>query len=97
MMNDVLYHEGDQGVLEHTFVFHFGNAGLSGTRASGVTRYVEFWCQLNCKGRWQISESMETLSVGFDRGLDVVLFKLSEEYSRFATVSNSIVHCPHHV
>jgi len=97
MPKRVIYQEGDTvGALPHTFLFDFESAGLNRMRAAGITRFIEFWCQLHCQGRWRIIETTQTLQVGFDRGLDVVFFQLSEEYSRFAS-SNSIIQCPHSV
>ena len=96
--SDVIYQVGEQDGenLPHAFVFHFGKAGMTRTNASGVTRYMEFWCQENCRGKWQIVETENTARVAFDRGLDVVVFQLSDEYSRFAR-SEGILERPHHV
>ena len=97
MQTKVIYWAGDLGFFPHTFLFNIGNAGLSGLKAISVTRFIEFWCQLHCRGRWQVMQRDDTLSVAFDRDLDVVIFQLiNEEYSRFA-YSNSIIDCPHHV
>lgn len=89
----ILYQEGDPGVFAHRFLFDFGQAGLARLRAAGLTRYVEFWCQRQCRGRWQIVETDQTLAVSFAVERDMVLFHLSEEYARFAG-SDSILQAP---
>jgi hypothetical protein len=79
--------------LAHQLRFHFGHAGLARIRAAGLTRYVEFWCQRNCRGAWQVVETAFTLTVSFASERDMVLFHLSEEYARFA-LSNGILQTP---
>ncbi len=91
----ILYQAGSVAAkLPLRFRFHLGLAGLAGTAAAGLTRYVEFWCQSNCRGKWQISETCHELAVSFERDQDVVMFHLSDEFSRFATKAESILERP---
>jgi hypothetical protein len=92
--DEVIYKEGASGVLPHAFLFHFN--GISPIRSASITRFIEFWCQNNCRGLWSVTETKNTLMVAFNRVNDLVIFQLSEEYSRFA-LSNSIIQRPHHI
>lgn len=51
------------------------------TKATMITRFIELWCELNCMGRWRVDEYQKFVDVSFDEVSDVVLFKLSPEYS----------------
>ncbi|RYF04631.1 MAG: hypothetical protein EOO77_29390, partial [Oxalobacteraceae bacterium] len=64
-------------------------AGFNETRATLLARYVEFWCQKNCVGGWQIAQSSALLSVSFSSSLDVVLFMISEEYGYFVPAATT--------
>jgi hypothetical protein len=64
----------------HTLSLNFLRAGLSVDQAEIFTRYIEFWCQRNCKGDWRIEETDKSLLVSFEADRDYILFRISEEY-----------------
>ena len=89
MKERILYEEG-KVENPYIFLFRLETAGLFGINASGMARYIEFWCQENCIGKWKIIETEEFIKVLFDNDQDFIMFHLSDEYSRFS-YSNSIV------
>ena len=66
-------------------------AGLDETRSDFLSRFIEFWCQRNCLGNWRVLETSKFLNVCFDLPRDVVLFKISEEYSYFSRYQVPVV------
>ncbi len=53
----------------------------SETHLDWVTRWVEFWCQLNCVGSWHVTEYDGEIVLEFSDDRDIVVFRLSEEFS----------------
>jgi hypothetical protein len=79
----LLYEAGHETHLNHTITLNHVRAGFDPAIALTLTRFVEFWCQKNCKGKWRVEESDTTLSVSFSHPRDRVLFQISEEFVYF--------------
>ena len=58
-------------------------AGLDEVRAELLVRFIEFWCQKNCRGLWHISMANYCITASFEDSRDAVLFKISNEYGYY--------------
>lgn len=79
----VLHEAGHASHLDHTITLHHARAGIDPNIALTLSRFVEFWCQKNCRGDWRVEESDTTLSISFSHSRDRVLFQISEEFLFF--------------
>lgn len=61
----------------------FSRAGLEPHRADTLVRFIEFWCQRNCRGSWRVEETDREMIVSFAETRDRVLFQISEEFLYF--------------
>ncbi len=85
------YSAGCETALQFVLSLNLVRAGIDETRSDLISRFIEFWCQRNCRGDWGLHETNVQLRVWFDLPRDVVLFKISEEYGYIAGNKTPVV------
>ena len=81
MIATVLYAAGKDETQRHVVALDASN--MAEEKAGLVARFIEFWCQKNCRGTWRVEECRNQVVVSFAKPVDVVLFKFSPEYYEF--------------
>lgn len=82
-LSSLCYTAGSEARFEHQMSFNLWKAKFSRQRSAAVTRFIEFWCQHNCRYGWRIEEHSNELKLYFENTRDYVLFKISAEYAIF--------------
>jgi hypothetical protein len=82
-LNVLRYTAGSDQRFPFQMTFDLWKAKFTPQRSDIVTRFIEFWCQKNCKHGWRIEEHSKELKLYFEHTRDYVLFKISAEYSIF--------------
>jgi hypothetical protein len=77
------YEAGSLAQLRYAVGLPYYVIGMAPHRADMLTRYVEFWCQKNCRGDWRVAETDIDLVVSFADARDRVMFQISEEFLHF--------------
>ena len=92
--SDKCYAAGATRTLPHRYSFNTGVAGLDDMSSLATARFIEFWCQSHCRGRWRLIFKNHTLKVQFATVSDVVLFCFTDEFFRVASVQNAVIERP---
>jgi hypothetical protein len=82
---------GNETSLQFVMTLNLIKAGLDEMRSDLLSRFIEFWCQKNCQGKWRVEETSSHLTVCFDLPRDIVLFKISDEYDYFNEGHSQVV------
>jgi hypothetical protein len=82
----VRYQHGTPGSHRYSMRLDVYNSGIDTDRANMMARFIDIWCQKNCIGSYFVEDSGSNIAISFNEARDVVLFKISEEYSYFDTL-----------
>jgi hypothetical protein len=91
MGDRLLYEAGNRAPQRYVYTFDLLRAGFAPCRAEVVSRFVEFWCQSNCQGRWRVEQTERGLTVSFAMSHDAVLFCVGEEYDMLTAYPNCLI------
>jgi hypothetical protein len=71
----ILYQAGEDKTQKFTATIKVRELHLS---AATLTRFIEFWCQDNCNGKWRVEETEKGITISFKSTIDAIYFKFSE-------------------
>lgn len=77
------YETGTEEPQPEGFVLDIFRSGLDDMQAALVARFLEFWCQKNCRGPWRVEETDRRITITFGLDRDFILFRISAEYYDF--------------